>query len=45
MLKSVLTVSICSESSDQYKEKLKLELGKTLLDPGIKRFDLGKMYF
>ena len=45
MLKPVLAMSMCLESSDQYQEKLKLDLGNTLLDRGINRFDLGKMDF
>ena len=32
-------------SYDQYHEKIKLDVGKTLLDPGIKRVDLEKMHF
>ena len=35
---------MCLESPNQDQEKLKLDLGKTLLESGIERFDHGKTY-
>ena len=37
-------MSVSVESSDQYQEKLNLNLGKTLHDLEFKRFDLGKRF-